>query len=80
MKTYKFDQVPLSKEDRFFFNILSREYQIKKMAIDQYILDFILPRMSLDKNKGFVQYDVVKEEFTFTETPTPIPDENPEKL
>ena len=67
MKTYKFSDIQLTQQERFEFDCLSREYQIKKLALDTYILAFICPRIGVDREKGVVQYDIAKGEFTFIE-------------
>ena len=77
MKTYEFTKIPLSKEDRFQFDLLSAEYQIKKRAFDNYLLQFICPKVGIDPNKGFIKYDLIKEEFTYEEREQPKPKDKP---
>ena len=72
-KTFKFKEVPLSKEERFQFDVLVAENQLKKSAFDKYLLGFVCPRAGLDTKNAIVQYDLPKGEFTYEEREQPLP-------
>ena len=68
-KTFEFKKINLSKEERFQFDILSADYQIRKSAFDNYLLQFVCPRVGIDPKNGMVRYDLIKGEFTYEEQP-----------
>ena len=77
MKTFKFADLQLLPEERFTFDCLCREFQIKKMALDVYLTTFIAKRLGLPVGEGLLQYDVVKQELTFTPNIPPPPVDDP---
>ena len=62
-KTFNFKDVPLSKEERFQFDVISAEYQLKKSEFDNYLLQFVCPRVGLGTKNASVVYDLVKGEY-----------------
>ena len=76
-KTFNFKNVPLSKEERFQFDVISAEYQLKKSEFDNYLLQFVCPRVGLNTKNASVVYDLVKGEFTYEEREQPKPENKP---
>ena len=76
-KTFEFNKVPLSKEERFHFDVIRAEYQLKKSEFDNYLLQFVCPRVGLNTKNASVVYDLVKGEFTYEEREQPKPENKP---
>ena len=71
MKTYKFSDIPFSKEERLHWDLLHAQYRIFRAAFENYLLQCICPRFDIKYQTGSVNYNLEKEEFTFTEKIAP---------